>query len=102
MSKVVCRIIIPTAFAGNIFGKKGSVLNEMRDTFNAKISIPNSDGPERNVYVESATAPDVASCTVALTLRMQDDMQKINRSLGPDDIWSGWLSYPTRVLKMRF
>lgn len=86
MSKVVCRTIIPTAFAGNIFGKGGSVLNEMRDTFKAKISIPNSDGPERNVYVESMDVKDVASCTVALALRIQEDMQKINKSLGVDDI----------------
>lgn len=50
--RVELRFLIPSKMAGGIIGKGGSNIRRMREEFSAKVSVPDSNGPERVFTLE--------------------------------------------------
>lgn len=51
-SRVELRFLIPSKMAGVIIGKGGSNIKRMREEYSAKVSVPDSNGPERVFTLE--------------------------------------------------
>lgn len=51
-SRIELRFLIPSKMAGVIIGKGGSNIKRMREEYSAKVSVPDSNGPERVFTLE--------------------------------------------------
>ncbi|XP_076812367.1 heterogeneous nuclear ribonucleoprotein K-like [Clavelina lepadiformis] len=54
-AEIEMRCLVPSTCAGGIIGKGGSNIKDMRQTFNAKIQLPDAEARERILVVRAST-----------------------------------------------
>ena len=84
-NKICCRFIIPSKFAGGLIGKKGSVINGLRDDYNVQVACPDSNGPERLFRIMGNDLDDVMDCIKDVTERLGPDMSQFNKRLDKEN-----------------
>lgn len=79
--KICCRFIIPSKFAGGLIGKKGAVINGLRDDYQVKVACPDANGPERLFRIMGGELDNVIDCIRDVAERLGPEMCTINRKL---------------------
>jgi len=80
-SKICCRFIIPSKFAGQLIGKKGAHINSLRDTYGVQIAIPDSSSSERLCRVMSEDLDSIMECVRDISVKLSPDMCTLNTRL---------------------
>lgn len=75
--KSVCRLLIPTRYAGVLIGKQGSIVNNLRTQFQCQVAIPYANGPERTVRIMSDDLTSVLECVQEISKLLAEDMRRV-------------------------
>jgi len=83
--KICVRFIIPSKFAGGLIGKKGSVINGLRDNYSVQVACPDSNGPERMFRVMGTEIDNIVDCVKDVAERLGPEMWNLNKRLDKEN-----------------
>ncbi|KFD72542.1 hypothetical protein M514_04020 [Trichuris suis] len=71
-NQLLVRLLIPSRAAGAVIGKGGSFIQYLRSEKNAVINLPDSDNPERVVYISSNDMLNIVSCVAEIIPKLEE------------------------------
>jgi heterogeneous nuclear ribonucleoprotein K len=77
------RFLIASKTAGAIIGKAGANIKRLRETYHARVSVPDSDGPDRVVTVESNRDTVRELLTELFQALLDDEKRNANQTTSP-------------------
>ena len=83
--KICVRFIIPSKFAGGLIGKKGAVINGLRDNYSVQVACPDSNGPERMFRIMGTEVDNIIDCVKDIAERLGPEMWNLNKRLDKEN-----------------